>query len=59
MSNKMDKVCIMGLDSCSSKGVNVMAGCCTINSTFSQICSSALKTEASDDKYKSMFMVAS
>lgn len=59
ISNKLDKVCIMGIDSCASKGNNVMAACCTINSTFSLIQSSAIKTDPSDDKYKSMLKVAS
>ena len=41
---KMSNVCIMGLDSYSN-GINIMAGCCTLDKNFSRIHSSVQKFE--------------
>ena len=53
------KTCIMGIDTSTSKGVTVMAGCGTTNSTFSLHCSESKTMTKTEDKYKDMIEIAS
>ena len=53
------KTCIMGIDTSSSKGVTVMAGCGTTNSTFTLHCSQSKKMNKNEEKYNDMIEIAS
>ena len=58
IDEKLNGTSIMGIDSSSSGGVTIMAGCTTINSSFSLISSSTIKTKDPAKKYRDMLTVA-
>jgi len=57
ISRALDKTMLIGIDSASRGGLTLLAGCGTINSTFSLLASDTKQYEGNEKKFTAMLSV--